>query len=72
MSYIGPMTQEIIDGCIREFKKKDTKDKVDRYLLTPIMDKVSEKIFYYYIIFMLIQVIIIILLFYSIYSKNKI
>lgn len=65
-------TQEVINTCLNEFKKKDTIDKVDKYILDPIMNKVSERIFNYFLLFILIQIAIIMMLFYSIYSiKSK-
>lgn len=62
---VGPITQSIID----ELKKKETIDKIDKYILDPILCKVSERIFNYFLLFVIIQIAIIILLFYSIYTK---
>lgn len=64
-STTGPITQCVID----ELKKKETIDKIDKYILDPILCKVSEKIFNYFLLFVLIQVAIIVMLFYSIYTK---
>lgn len=69
MSYIGPITQNLLDTCIREFKKKDTKDKVEKLVFTPVMNRISEKIFYYFLFFMLSQIVIIILILILIFYK---
>jgi hypothetical protein len=71
MTYIGPITQEILNACINEFKKKENKHKFNKYILNPIMEKVSDMLFYYYLLFMIIQIVIIFMLFYSIYSSKK-
>lgn len=64
MSYIGPFVKDILDGCIIEFKKKDTKDKVNKYIIDPIIGEVGSRISPFAILFIITQVLIIILLVY--------
>ena len=71
MSYIGPITNEILEACIREFKKKDTKDRINKYVVDPIMKEFLDKCFSYILIYLVIQMIIIMFLVYiSIKLRN--
>ena len=62
MSHIlGPFTNEILDGLLNEFKKKEIKDKILN-LSTPLIDELFSKYKNYIVGFILIQILIIILL----------
>lgn len=61
MSYVGPITQDILNACVSEFKKKETKDKVGKYIIGPVMYEVNKKMAKYYVFFVALQFIIIML-----------
>lgn len=64
MSYIGPFTKEILDVSIKELKKKEVRDKLQKNLIDPIFREISSKIKPYITVFVAIQLIIILLLIY--------
>lgn len=66
MSYIGPLTQDLLNTCINEFKKKDTRDKLTKNIIDPIILEVKKRFYNYYILFIILQFIIICLLIYII------
>lgn len=67
MSYVGPLTKNLFDQCIKEIKKKETKDKIVKYIFEPVMSEVVHKYSIYIIAFILLQVLIISLLIYVVY-----
>ena len=74
---ISKLTQEIIDNCIIEFKKKDNKKKIFNNIIDPtiiyILNKFYPYIFTILIILFLIIIILLINLFYLIkYTKINI
>lgn len=71
MSYIGPLTRDIIDTCSKELKKKEVKDKIMTNLIDPVVSEFFARYYPYITCFMFIHMIIIILLVYIIYSLNK-
>jgi|AntRauTorckE6833_2_1112554.scaffolds.fasta_scaffold25759_2 hypothetical protein len=72
MSYVSPFVKDILDKCIVEFKKKDTKDKVNKYIIDPIIGEVGSRISPFAILFIITQVLIIVLLVYlTILVRNK-
>jgi len=70
MSYIGPFTQNIINLCIEEFKKKDTKDKISKYIIDPVIIEVYSRLYHYYVLIVVLQIIIIFILLYIIVNKR--
>lgn len=58
---LGPFTNEILDGLLNEFQKKETKEKIIN-LTTPLIDELFSKYKNYVLLFILIQIIIVILL----------
>jgi hypothetical protein len=64
MSYIGPLTQELLNKCIDEFKKKNNRDKLSKNIIDPIVNEIKEKFYNYYILFIILQLIIVCLLVY--------
>lgn len=73
MSYIGPLTKEILETCGKELKKKETKDKIMKYAIDPIVNEFFRRYSAYISCFMFIHMIIIILLIYIIYNlKNNV
>lgn len=61
-TYIGPFTNSLIDGLIREIKKKETKEKIMENIVDPLLADVSSRYYPYFILITIILVIIIILL----------
>lgn len=70
MSYIGPITQDLIDTCVNEFKKKDTREKISKNIVDPIVLEIKEKFYNYYLLFIILQFVIICLLIYIIIITN--
>ena len=66
MSYIGPITRDLIDVCARELKKKENKHKISTYIIDPVIKEVLNKVYPYFGIYLLVQVLTIILLVYII------
>lgn len=72
MSYIGPLTKNIVDACVNEFKKKETKDRVMKNLIDPVIIELFKRYSPYIASFILIHIVIIFLLIYIIYIVKKI
>ena len=62
MSYIGPMTENLLNTCIKELKKKTNRDKISKHIIDPIFKEITHKFYGYYLIMVFIQLIIICLL----------
>lgn len=71
MSYIGPLTKDLIDTCAKELKRKETKDKIMKNVLDPLVNEIFRRYLSYISCFMFIHVITIILLIYIIYNLKK-
>ena len=71
MSYIGPLTKDLLDACIKEVKKKETKDKIMKNLIDPVVNEFFQRYSVYISSFFLIHLIMIILLIYIIYIVKK-
>lgn len=71
MSYIGPLTKDLLDTCAKELKKKGTKDKIMETVLDPIVNEIFRRYSAYISCFMFIHMITIILLIYIIYNLKK-
>lgn len=64
MSYIGPLTSGAIDSIIGELKKQENKDKINKYIIDPVLRGVRLKLTPYLLLFVLSQIIIVCLLVY--------
>lgn len=62
MSYnIGPITNSLLNSCVQEFNKKETRDKILNNVITPLINDLSEK-YGHYMAFLFIALVIIIIL----------
>jgi len=61
-SYIGPITDSVIEGIIKELKKKETKEKVMSNIIDPLLCDMSSRYYPYFMMMIVILLIIIILL----------
>lgn len=71
MSYIGPITRDLIDICIKEFKKKENRDKVSIYIIDPVVKEVLKILYPYFGIYLFVQVLTIVLLIYIIFNLRN-
>ena len=71
MSYIGPLTRDIIETCSKELKKKEIKEKIMTNLIDPVVSEFFSRYYPYITCFMFIHMIIIVLLIYIIYTIQK-
>ena len=62
MSYIGPITDSVIEGIIAELKKKETKEKVMKNIIDPLLRDMASRYYPYFMMMIVILLIIIILL----------
>lgn len=61
-TYIGPMTNAIIDGVTNEIKKKKTKEKIMRNIIDPLLKDLSVRYYPYFVSITIVMAVIIILL----------
>ena len=66
MAYIGPITQQILDNCSKELGKSETKEKIMKNIVEPIMHGLFLKYLSYILCFIVMQMMIISLLIYII------
>ena len=63
---IGELTNNLIDTVIFEIKKKDTKEKINKEILDPIIQKITNKLYPYIIA----TILIFILMTFSVNAEN--
>ena len=61
-TYIGPITNGVIDGVIREIKKKKTKEKIMRNIIDPLLKDLSVRYYPHFMTITVILVVIVLLL----------
>ncbi|AYV82061.1 MAG: hypothetical protein Homavirus5_3 [Homavirus sp.] len=66
MSYIGPLTQDLLNTCINVFNKKQNRLKISKQVIHPIILEIKQYFYTYYLLFIMLQFIIICLLIYVI------
>jgi len=66
MSYIGPVTRDLLTKCAVELQKKETKEMLAKNIFDPAFYEISKKVYPYVTLFCLLQIIILILLIYII------
>ena len=62
LSHIGPLTNNLLDELIHEFKKKETKDKIFEGVINPLLRDISTRYYPYFILIIVVLVLTIILL----------
>lgn len=70
MSYIGPITQNIINSLATEINKKNTRRKISK-AVNPVIDSVVSRYHGWIFLYLAIQIIIIILLLLILYKQSK-
>lgn len=61
-TYIGPITNDLIDKITNEVKKKKTKEKIMRNIIDPLLCDIAKRYYPYLIMITSVLVIIILLL----------
>jgi hypothetical protein len=69
-TYIGPITQDILNACITEVKKPENKERISKHIIDPITYQIFKKVKLYYMIIVGIQLLTLVLLGYAIFRKN--
>lgn len=75
MSSIGPITDNIINTCVDEFKKKSVRKKLSENVIDPLVREIVSKCYPYASVYVVTQAVIIVMLVYIIiylkYIDNK-
>jgi hypothetical protein len=71
MSYIGPITKDIIDTCSKELKKKEVREKIMKNLIDPVVAEIFSRYYPFITCFIFIHLITICMLVYLIYLVKK-
>jgi len=61
-THIGPITDEIVDGLVKEFQRKKIKDKIMKHMIDPILCDIAEKYYPHVVTLMTILTLIILLM----------
>lgn len=61
MFSFGPFTNNLINTIIEQFKKKKTKNKINKFIIEPIMFDIHNK-YYSYIMLLYILIFVIVIL----------
>ena len=64
MSYLATITQDIIQTGIKEFKKGSNRQKINKYVIDPVINELYGRCVVPLTIFSVTQIIILILLIY--------
>ena len=69
MSYVGPITDAIIDAGINEFKKPANRAKITKNVIEPIVKEISTKLLPYFATLLILQIVIVGLIIYLLTSS---
>ena len=69
MSYIGPLTTSILDAGINEFNRPETREKVTKNIIDPIVKEISTKLLPYFATLLILQITIVGLIIYILTSS---
>ena len=70
MSYIGPITQNIINTLSAELNKKDTRKRISK-AFNPVIDSMVSRYHGWIFLYLAIQIIIVVLLLLILYKQTK-
>ena len=71
MSAIGPITDNILKSCFNEIQKEETQEKIDKYVISPLMEQVYNKCKGIILVAIISLLIIILLNVYLVYSMKN-
>jgi len=60
--YVGPITNSIIDGVIKELKRKRNKEKILKHIIDPLLYDLTSRYYHYFITIIIILVIMVLIL----------
>ena len=61
-TYLGPITNSVIDGIITEIKKKKTKEKIMRHIIEPLLRDLTIRYYPHLLTITIILVLMVLLL----------
>ena len=61
-TYVGPITNSVLDGIIKEIKKKKTKDKIMKNVFDPLLKDLTMRYYPHFITITIILVLMVLLL----------
>ena len=64
-SFVGPMTDAVINNMIKEIKKKENKEKIMKHIIDPLLCDLSSR-YYPYLVMIIITLLLIVILLVSI------
>jgi len=71
-SFIGPMTDNLVNSFVDEMKKKKNRDKIMKNVVEPILNDINNRYFpHMMILIILIVIVIVLLLLLLIFSNSK-
>lgn len=71
-SFIGPMTDTLVNSFVDEMKKKKNRDKIMKNIVEPILNDINSRYFpHMMILTILIVIVIVLLLLLLIFNNSK-
>ena len=70
-SFVGPVTDSVINNIIKEIKKKENKEKIMKHIIDPLLCDLSSR-YYPYLVMIIITLLLIIILLVSLLIMNMI
>jgi hypothetical protein len=67
---IGPMTNNIIKYCSDQLKNKDTREKISKNIINPLVKEIMLKLLPFILFQLIIQIFIIVILIYKLQECN--
>ena len=71
MSYLATFTKELIDTSVKEFRKKNNREKINKYIIDPVLRELFSKCALPIFVFFIMHIMIIILLIYIAKNMNR-